>query len=119
VKEREYLLLGGFLIRGIAWLLFILAGSVLHLILIQILLGIGEALGSPAFGAIFAEHLDEGMQIKEYSSWKIVENSITAIATIVGGLIVSSFGFVPLFIAMSGLAFISFLGVLLQPRNVL
>ncbi len=119
LREKEYLLMGGFLIRGVSWLLFILAGNVFHLIIIQALLGLGEALGSPSFNAIFAEHLDEGMQIKEYSSWQVIQNVITALATIIGGLIVANFGFIPLFIAMSGLAFISFFGVLVQPREVL
>ena len=119
LKEKEYLLVGGFLIRGISWILFIFAGNFLHLIIIQILLGVGEAFGSPSFNAIFAEHLDKGMQIKEYSSWQVIQNIITALATIIGGFVINSFGFVPLFVAMSSLAFIAFFGVLLQPRDVL
>jgi len=119
VKEKEYLLMGGFLIRGVSWILFIFAGNIFHLIMIQILIGIGEAFGSPSFNAIFAEHLDKGLQIKQYSTYQIINNMITAVAVIIGGFVIASFGFVPLFIAMSSLAFISFLGVLLQPRDVL
>jgi hypothetical protein len=119
VKEKEYLLMFGFLIRAVSWLLFIFMGNIFHLILVQVFLGLGEALGNPSFDAIFAEHLDKGIEIKEYSSWKLVVNSVTAIATIVGGLIVSFFGFVPLFVTMSFLALISFFGILLQPRDVL
>ncbi len=119
LKEKEYLLMAGFLIRGISWFLFIFAGNILHLIFIQILIGLGEALGSPSFDAIFAEHLDEGIQIKEYSTWKLIVNGSNAVAAIVGGLIVSFFGFTTLFAIMSILAITSFLGVLFQPRNVL
>jgi MFS family permease len=119
VKEKEYLLMGGFLIRGLSWLLFIFVGSIFHLILVQIFLGIGEAFGSPSFDAIFAEHLDDGMQIKEYSSWKLIVNGATAIAAVIGGLIVVNFGFTTLFIIMSFLAFVSFFGVLFLPREAL
>ncbi len=119
IKEKEYLLMGGFLIRSISWILFIFIGSIFHLILVQIFLGLGEALGNPSFDAIFAQHLDEGMQIKEYSAWKLVVNGATAIATIIGGLIVVNFGFEALFIIMSLLALTAFFGVLIQPRDVL
>ncbi len=119
VKEKEYMLMGGFLIRAVSWLLFILVGNILHLIFVQILLGLGEALGSPSFDTIFAQHLDEGMQVREYSSWKIIVNGTTAIATIIGGLIVVNFGFTVLFVVMSAMAMVSFFGVLVQSREVL
>jgi len=119
IKEKEYMLMAGFLIRAVSWLLFIFVGSIFHLILVQALLGLGEALGSPSFDAIFAQHLDEGMQIKEYSSWKLIVNGTTAIATVIGGLVVANFGFTVLFIVMSSLALVSFFGVLFQPREVL
>jgi hypothetical protein len=119
IKEKEYLLMAGFLIRSVSWLLLILVGSIFHLILVQILLGLGEALGSPSFNAIFAQHLDKGKQIRNFSSWKLVENGVVAVATIIGGLIVVNFGFATLFIIMSFMALISFFGVLMQPREVL
>jgi len=119
VKEKEHLLMAGFLIRAISWFLFIFVGNIFHLILIQFFLGIGEALGSPSFDAIFAQHLDKGMQIKEYSSWKLIVNGATAVATIIGGLIVVTFGFNVLFIVMSFFALIAFFGVLIQPREIL
>ncbi len=119
MKEKEYLLMAGFLIRGISWIFFIFAGNVFHLIMIQILVGVGEAFGSPSFNTIFAEHLDKVMQIKQYSTYQILNNTITAVAVVIGGFIVANFGFTPLFIIMSFLAFVAFFGVLLQPREVL
>lgn len=119
LKEKEYLLMGGFLIRAIAWFLFIGIGNIFHLILLQILLGIGEAAGSPAFNAIFAEHLDIGKHIKEYSQWAIYSNLLTAAGTVAGGFIASFFGFQWLFICMGTLALLSFFGILIQPRKLL
>jgi MFS family permease len=119
VKEKEYLLMAGFLVRAIAWFLFIFATNVFYLIFLQILLGLGEALGTPAFDAIFAEHLDSDRHIEEYSDWKVVLNSVTGVGTIIGGLIATAFGFQWLFVSMSVLAVISFGGVLVQPRKLL
>ncbi len=119
VKEKEYLLMAGFLIRAIAWFLYIAIGNIFQLILLQILLGLGEAAGSPAFNAIFAENLDFGKHIREYSSWLIVSNMLTAAGVIAGGCIVSIFGFRWLFICMGSLALVSFFGILLQPRKLL
>jgi len=119
VKEKEYLLMAGFLVRAVAWFMFIFAGSIFHFVLLQALLGLGEALGTPTFDAIFAEHLDGGKHIKEYADWKLIVNGTTAVGTILGGLVVTTLGFGWLFAIMSGLAVVSFLGVLIQPRKLL
>lgn len=119
IKEKEYLLLAGFLVRATAWFMFIFADNIFHLILLQTLLGLGEALGTPAFDAIFAEHLDSGRHIKEYSDWKLVLSAATGVGTMIGGVIATKFGFQWLFVSMSILALIAFSGVLVQPRKLL
>lgn len=119
IKEKEYLLAGGFLIRGFAWLGYLFVTSIEGLIIIQIILGLGEALGTPSWGAIFAKHLDNKKEIMDYSNWNIINNLMIAISTLVGGVVVTVFGFRPLFVFMGLLAFISFIGVLITPRKVL
>lgn len=118
-KEKEYFLLAGYLIRALAWFLFIFIGNIWSLVILQIFLGLGEALGTPTFEAIFAEHLDQGKFLAEYSNWKLITNIVLAIGTLAGGIIVAKFGFTPLFLAMSALSAVSFIGVLLKPRNLL
>ena len=83
------------------------------------LLGFGEALGNPSFDAIFAKHLDKGVQVKEYSKWKILEKISGASGVLLGGLIVSNFGFTPIFILMSILGTTSAIVIFIQPRNFL
>ena len=119
VKEKEYMLLGGYIIRAVVWIFFIFVSNIEQLIILQILLGIGEALCNPSFDAIFASHLDKGKPVADYSIWKMVEKIAIASGTLIGGIIVSLFGFSPLFIIMSSTAFISFLIVLFQPRKLL
>jgi MFS family permease len=119
IKEKEYMLLAGYAIRAVIWFSYIFIPNFYVLLLAQFLLGIGEAMGTPAFEAIFAEHLDRGKHIFEYSEWKIISNIVLAVGTLLGGIIVERFGFNPLFLFMSILASVCFVGVLLKPRRLL
>ena len=119
VKEKEYFLMAGFLIRALGWMLYIFANSVPFIIFIQIVLALGEAFGSPAFDAIFAEHVDKDLCMSEYSNWRIIDNFAIALATIIGGVIVYKFGFTPLFLCVSAIALFCFFGVLTKPRDLL
>ena len=87
-----------------------------QLFVIQFILGIGEALGTPTFDAIFAEHLDKNKHIMDYADWKVISNGLLVLGTLLGGLIASEYGFQPLFIGMSLLALISMTGVILSPQ---
>ncbi|WKZ25467.1 MAG: MFS transporter [bacterium] len=119
VKEQEYLLAGGFLVRAIAWMGYLFVTNISGLILIQIILGLGEALGTPSWNAIFAKHLDGKKEIMDYSNWNIINNLLVAFGVVLGGVLVTHFGFNVLFVAMSMLALVSFTGVLITPRRVL
>ncbi len=119
VFEKEYLLLWGYLVRAVAWFSFPFISTIMVLIFLQILLGLGEALGTPSFDTIFAQHIDKGREIKEYAEWKLISNVGGAIAIIIGGFIVNYFGFNFLFFLMGFLALISFLGIFLKPRDLL
>lgn len=119
IQEKEYLLLGGFVVRAVAWFGFLFVTSLPTLLIIQVLLGLGEALGSPAFNTIFATHLDKGHQIEEFANWHIIAAITAAAGVFIGGLIVSNFGFAPLFVTMGSLAVVSFMGVALKPRKLL
>lgn len=119
IQETEYLLMAGYLIRAIVWFVFPSITTFLELIVLQILLGIGEALGTPSYDALVAEHLDKNRHIEEYSNWKLISNIVGAIAVVIGGFIVKSSGFQVLFYLMGILALISFIGILIKPRKLL
>jgi MFS family permease len=119
VKEKEYLLIAGYFVRAVVWFLFIFANSLQTIIILQSLLGMGEAFGSSSFSAIFAEHLDRNQHVHEYANWHLTSTLVGSISTVVGGIIVSRFGFSYLFLLMSILATISFFGILFKPRKLL
>ncbi len=115
--RKDDLLIAGFLVRAFIWIAFIFINSIAELIMLQALLGFGEALGSPAFDTIFAEHLDKNVHIREYADWHLLSNIVTASGTLIGGFIVSRFGFPLLFICMSFGAFVATLITLLNPKR--
>jgi len=119
IIEKEYLLLAGFFIRFLAWFCYIFAGNLLAIIIIQILLALGEACGSPAFDSLVSQHIDQKFRVSEYSQYKILSNLSIALATVFGGLIVSLFGFKILFLLMSLLALFCFFAILTKPRKLL
>jgi DHA1 family quinolone resistance protein-like MFS transporter len=106
-KHRSRYLILGFMIRCVAWLSFIFVDSIFQIYIIQIILGIGEAVGSTSFDVIVAEHLDEGDHVKDYSIWRLIQSFAAALAALVGGIIAQEYGFDMLFIFMSILAFLS------------
>jgi len=119
IPEQEYALMAGFLIRAIVWFLYIFTNSISMIIVLQVVLGLGEALGSPSFDTILAKHLDDGHQMAQYSTWRVISNLAIAAATVAGGFVVSYLGFQTLFIIMSILGLFAFFGILTKPRQLL
>jgi len=119
LREKEYLLIASYLVRAIGYFGFLFVDGALLLIIIQAIFGLGDALGTPTFGAIFSKHTDRQEEVLEYSDWSVIANIVMALGTIIGGFMVATFGFVFLFMVMGGLCILSALGIYLTPRKVL
>ena len=101
VEHKKKLLIAGYVIRAVVWILFIFVTNMWQLIILQIILGLGEAIGTPGFSAYFAEHLVDGEQVREYADWNIIGNLTTAVSTVMGGIVVHFAGFHVMFYLMS------------------
>lgn len=119
IKEKEFILAAGYFLRFLAWTGLIFVNNLISLLLIQIVIGVGESMGGPAWNAIFAKHLDGHKEVKDYSDWAMLSNLIIALGTILGGVVVTFFGFNYIFAFMGLLAFVSFVGVVITPRRTL
>jgi len=119
VSEHEYFLIAGFVFRAIAWVGFVYAGNLASIIALQIIIGLGEAVGNTGFDAIMAEHLDKSSHIRDYAVWKAVSNLLAAFATLIGGFIVTAYGFSPMFTFMGVVALGCAIFTYLLPRRVL
>ncbi len=119
IKENELIIVFGYLIMGISFLLYILVNSVLSLLFVQALIGIGEAIYSPAFDAVYSKHLNNKKSGVQWGAWESMYYFTAAIGAFTGGMLVTIFGFNFMFIIMAFLCFFSALYILHLNRRVL
>ena len=112
----------GMLIGGLisAWVPIglLYSSEIWQLYSLQAIYGLGMALCVPAWGGIFIRHMDKG---KEASTWSI-ESSLLGIgiglAGITGGILVSTFGFIYIFLLVSTFGALSVIALLFIHNNV-
>jgi predicted MFS family arabinose efflux permease len=119
IKEKEHLLAAGYILRALGWLGYIFVSTPVGLVLLQLVFGLGEALGTPSFNAIFAEHVNKEDDVSMYADYSVISNLVMSLGTLLGGFLVTVWGFNALFLIMSVMATISFLMVLALPKKVL
>jgi MFS family permease len=119
VKENELIIVLGYLVMGIGFFLYLFVNSVMSLFAVQIVVGIGEAIYSPAFDAVYSKHSERKNFGKSWGMWEATNYLIAALATALGGIIASLAGFAPLFVIMSILCISSASYIFLIPRKVL
>lgn len=119
IKENELIIVLGYGIMGVGFLLYFWVASVLFLFVVQAIIGFGEAIYSPAFDAVYSKHLDEHKSGTQWGAWESMNYFTTAIGAIIGGGLVTIFGFQVLFVIMTMLCFGSALYIYHLKRNML
>lgn len=120
VRHSEQILVLGYLLIGVGFFLFQFVDTILSLFMIQVLIGMGEAIYSPAFDKLYSQHLDRGKFGTEWGTWESMYYFTTAFGALLGGLLVTQLGFPALFLSMAFLSFSSGLYLyLLSPQRVL
>ena len=66
------LLVAGFVLRAVAWATLIFATTIPALFVIQAIIGLGQAIGSPGFLALFAKYVKEQTGIRSSADWGII-----------------------------------------------
>jgi len=119
VKEQELLLALGYFIRGAVFLSYAFMGSITQLIFTQVLWGIGAAIGSPAFDAVYTAHTSKESSIMQWGQWEGVASIATGFAAIIGGILIQATGYLIVFLGMSVLSFLLGVYIWRLPRKVL
>lgn len=83
--------------------------SPLHLFVVQGILGIAIAMMNPTFEALYSRGIRRGHEAFEWSVWEGSINLVIAGAAVLGGIIVTLFGFKTLFAIMTVVSFLSFI----------
>lgn len=120
VRHSEQILISGYVLMGSGFFLLQFVESITTLFAIQVLIGMGEAIYSPAFDKLYSKHLDIKKSGTEWGAWESMYYFMTAIGALIGGLLVTSFGFSALFLTMALLSFASGTYLyFLRPQRVL
>lgn len=91
----------GSLVISLSAFLFIFAKTVSHILLIQVINGLGAALSYPSWLAIFTRHVDYRKEGFEWSIYFTLTDLGGALAAGLGGVIANYLGFQPLFLLVS------------------
>jgi len=119
LKENELIVVFGYGIMGLAFFGYTLVDSVWSLLIVQIIIGFGEAIYAPAFDAIYSKHLDGHKSGREWGAWEAINYFTTALGAVTGGFLVTFFGFNTMFVVMGLLSFASAIYIFRLPRRIL
>lgn len=119
LRKKKLVVVLGYLVMGVGFLLYIWVSSIWFLLAVQVLIGFGEAIYNPAFDALYSQHLEPGKTSTEWGAWEATNYFATAVGAVAGGLIVTKFGFTPLFLIMSVLCFSSAAYIHFLPKKTL
>jgi MFS family permease len=98
---------GSMVIRGFAWLCVGLFPSIPMLLAVQIVTGLAEGFGTPAFSTLMANSLDKGKHMKQWATWDLIKNPLIAAGGVLSGTVVNAYGFGAMFYMMGSLAIIA------------
>lgn len=106
-EEDDYWsLIIGSIITSLVPLLYLVAKSPSHIYIIQLIYGLSQALTFPSWLAIFTRHIDKRKEGFEWGVYYTITDLGGAGVAAIGGMVAQSFGFKPLFLAVSILSFI-------------
>ena len=100
-KEHTHgMVFWGFLVSGIAEVSYIFAHTIPELFVVQSIVGISVGILNPAWDSLFTDDGEDGESAARWSFWSGGVEFICGFASILGGFIVTYFGFNALFISM-------------------
>lgn len=119
LKDSEMIVIFGYSLMGVGFLLYILVDSIFTLFLVQMIIGVAEAIYAPAFDTSYSRHVTIRKAGREWGAWEATKYITAAIGSIIGGFIVIKFGFNFIFLIMALLCFSSALYIYKLPRRII
>lgn len=118
-KEEELIVVLGYIAIGLGFLLYMFIETIWALFAVQMLIGFGEAIYSPAFDKLYSKHITAKKAGREWGAWESLNYFSLFLGAVIGGFIVTKMGFNALFSIMALLCFISALYIFGLPRKLL
>ena len=117
VKHQEKLVIIGYALNSIGCLGYLLIQRPWHLFVVQVILGLGEAISAPAYDGLYSRHLDKGKFVSEWGLWESMQWIVLAIAAALGGFIADTYGFRHLFVLMFLASFLGMCTAIILVKN--
>lgn len=117
--SKRWVVVTGYSLMALGLVGYIFVDSLIAIMLLQILIGSGEAIYSPAFDALYSEHLDAKNYGEEWGTWEASNYFMLGIGSIVGASIVSLAGFDLMFAAMACLNIFSASILILSKKSLI
>ena len=100
IKYKEKLIIVGQVIGSFGILGYLFIQNPIHLFIVQVVLGLSQAVYSPAFDGLYSSFLDRGKFASEWGLYDSIDYITAAISAAAGGAVATFFGFHVLFMAM-------------------
>ncbi len=100
IKHKEKLLTIGYLLNSVGFFSYMLVSKPVHLYMVEAIFGLGIAVLSPIYDGLYSKNLSKDKYVSEWGAWESMSYIISSIAALLGGLLVSFFGFEALFFTM-------------------
>jgi predicted MFS family arabinose efflux permease len=111
-RNRKMLMIVGWLVWVLGIAMYLIISDLITLFLAQVLIALGNATANPAFDAELDDHTDEKIKSYEWGLFEALQDILSGIAAIAGGLVVTFLGFQTLIYCMIAAATLSFLLIL-------
>ncbi|MES2223782.1 MAG: MFS transporter [Patescibacteria group bacterium] len=111
-KHRKLLMVLGWFIWVLGIAMYLVIADVFTLFMAQVLIALGNATANPAFDAELDDHTDAKIKSYEWGIFEALQDILSGIAAIFGGLIATFFGFEVLIYFMIASATLSFVLIL-------
>lgn len=119
VKEPELLIALGYILRAGVFISYAFMGTMTQLLITQILWGVAAALSAPAFDAVYGAHTSAEDSIVQWGGWEGIAAIMTGAGALVGGIVIQSFGYGTVFVAMAGISLGLGVYIWMLPRDFL
>ena len=107
VERKERIVALGYFLMWWGFFAYIFTGSIVQLFLVQILIGIWEAVYSPAFDAIYSLHLDDDHEWEERGTREAMNYIVWWLWALLWWWLVTRWWFDALFVGMGCLCMVS------------
>lgn len=118
-KDDYYVLIAGMIVVSLVSLGYIFISLPYQLYILQAIYALGMAMIIPSWAGIFTRHIEKR---REAFCWGLESSGFSigaGVGGIVGGIVANSFGFVPLFIAVSIIGLTSTALLMLVKKSIL